>query len=249
MVAAPSAANSPRLLLLWDVDHTLIETRGVGRAIYDRAFPAATGVALTRLATIAGRTELDIMEESLRVNGVEPTIERIAILASALTLGYQSAREELGRIGRALPGAEKTLASLATEPAIHQTVVTGNLREVARIKLEVFGLDRYVDLTSGAYGDDDKERVNLVALSRRRASARTGVEFGADATILLGDTPNDVEAGLAAGVHVVGVATGKTSAALLMAAGAHEVTNDLHGCHAIVSRLVREGLNHCGGTL
>src|SRR3989442_999114 len=27
---------APRLLVLWDVDHTLIETRGVGRAIYDR---------------------------------------------------------------------------------------------------------------------------------------------------------------------------------------------------------------------
>src|SRR6266568_8382733 len=63
-----SAACTPRLLVLWDVDHTLIETRGVGRAIYDQAFLVATGRPMTELANVSGRTELDIMTESLRIN-------------------------------------------------------------------------------------------------------------------------------------------------------------------------------------
>ena len=70
--------------MLWDVDHTLIETRGVGRAIYDRAFPAATGKPLTELASVSGRTELDIMAETLRINGIEPTNGMVAKLADAL---------------------------------------------------------------------------------------------------------------------------------------------------------------------
>ena len=156
MSASPPAPAGPRLLVLWDVDHTLIETRGVGRAIYDRAFPAATSKTLDKLAAISGRTELDIMAESLRINGIEPTQHAVTTLADALVHGYEDSRDELRTIGRALPGAHDTLAHLADDPAIHQSVLTGNLRQVARIKLEVFDLDRYLDLGSGAYGDDNR---------------------------------------------------------------------------------------------
>jgi phosphoglycolate phosphatase len=229
-----------RLLVLWDVDHTLIETRGVGRAIYERAFPAATGKPLAELASISGRTELDIMAETLRINGIEPTGDAIATLASALTQGYEKARDELRTIGRALPGAREILASLANEPAVHQSVLTGNLRQVARIKLEVFDLDSYLDLASGAYGDDDTDRSRLVNLAAQRASARTSTTFGNDNTVLVGDTPKDVEAGLAAEVRVIGVATGKTTARMLSEAGAHEVAGTLAECRAIIGQFVRQ---------
>lgn len=237
MIAAPETPIRPRLLVLWDVDHTLIETRGVGRAIYDRAFPAATGRPLTELARISGRTELDIMAESLRVNGLEPTYEPMARLAAALVQGYEDARDELRTTGRALPGAEDTLAALAQEPAIYQTVLTGNLRAVAQIKLEVFGLDRYLDLDSGAYGDDDPDRSKLVRIAQQRAAQRTGVTFDNDATVVVGDTPKDVEAGLAAGVQVVAIATGKTRADALREAGAQVVAADLTECRAVLEGL------------
>jgi phosphoglycolate phosphatase-like HAD superfamily hydrolase len=233
------------MLVLWDVDHTLIETRGVGRAIYDRAFARAAGRPLDRLASISGRTELDIMIESLRINGVEPTQQMVDALADALVECYRNARDELGTVGRALPGARASLASLADEPVIHQSVLTGNLREVARIKLEVFDLARYLDLISGAYGDDDPDRSKLVTLAQQRAHERTRVSFGNDATVLIGDTPKDVEAGLTAGVHVIGVATGKSTAEELRTAGAHDVANNLVECTTILRRLASEqGANH-----
>lgn len=216
---APGASRS-RVLVLWDVDHTLIETRGVGRAIYDRAFPAATGRPLDQLATISGRTELDIMRESLRINGVEPTDEAVGKLAAALIQGYEDARDELAAQGRALPGAHDTLAALAEMPTVYQTVLTGNLREIARIKLEVLGLVGFLDLDAGAYGDDHAERSELVAVAQHRAGQRAGTTFDDDNTVLIGDTPNDVAAALTAGVRVVGVATGKTSLAELREAGA-----------------------------
>jgi phosphoglycolate phosphatase len=225
----PSDTTSapPRLLVLWDVDHTLIETRGVGRAIYERAFPAATGRPLTKLAQISGRTELDIMSESLRVNGIEPTDEAVGALGQALIQGYEDARQELARTGRALPGAHDTLTALADDPSLYQSVLTGNLRDVARIKLEVFGLDRLLDLESGAYGDDDPERPKLVTIAQQRAAERTGVTFDNNHTVLVGDTPKDVEAALTAGVRVIGVATGKTTAKELRAAGAETALGEL----------------------
>ena len=218
-----------RTLVLWDIDHTLIETRGVGRAIYDRAFPAATGKPLAKLATIAGRTELDIMAESLRINGIEPTDEAVARLADALIQGYQDARDELVTVGRALPGARETLAQLALDDSVHQAVLTGNLRAVARIKLEAFELASFVDFDSSAFGDDHAERSELVRIARRRAGERTGTRFDDDHVVLVGDTPNDVKAGLSAGVRVIGVATGKTSEEELREAGASEVASSLFG--------------------
>lgn len=237
MAAPSSGSTSPRLLVLWDVDHTLIETRGVGRAIYDRAFPAATGRPLAKLADISGRTELDIMRESLRVNGLEPTDDLVDRLARALIQGYEDARDELRATGRALPGADDVLRELAADPRVFQTVLTGNLREVARIKLEVFGLDRYLDLAAGAYGDDDPERSKLVTIAQQRASTRAEVTFDNDATVLVGDTPKDVEAGLAAGVQVIGIATGKTSATDLRAAGAQSVAVNLGECRRAINEL------------
>jgi phosphoglycolate phosphatase len=240
-VVAPSPAPSaPRLLVLWDVDHTLLETRGVGRAVYDRAFPAATGKPLVELAAVSGRTERDIIAETLRINGVEPTDNMMARLADALVHGYDIAREELRAVGRALPGARDTLAGLASEPAVHQSVLTGNLREVARIKLEAFGLDSYLDLGAGAYGDDARDRAALVEVAMHRARGRTGSEFTNDNTILVGDTANDVEAGRSRDVRVIGVATGETSASALRAAGAHDVATSLAECSIILTRQARQ---------
>lgn len=213
--------------MLWDIDHTLIETRGVGRAIYDRAFPAATGQPLAKLATIAGKTELDIMAESLKVNGLEVTDRAIQKLADALIRGYEDARENLATTGRALPGALETLERFAADRTIHQAILTGNLRDVARIKLEVFDLASLLDFDSSAFGDDHAERSALVQIARQRAEARTGARFDNEQIVLIGDTPNDVKAGLSAGVRVVGVATGKTSEAELRHAGATQTVPTL----------------------
>jgi phosphoglycolate phosphatase len=209
MLSSPVDRLLPRVLVLWDVDHTLIETRGVGFAIYQRAFKAATGKNMKQLATVSGRTELDIAAETLRINGLKPTSEAIAGLTSALIDGYKAAMSELATTGRTLPGAKETLALLAKEPVIHQTVLTGNLKQVARIKLETFGLARYLDLETGAYGEDDHDRAKLVNLAQRRTRAITGTLLTDKQTVIIGDTPNDVYAAKTAGVNIIGVTTGK----------------------------------------
>ncbi|WP_414942699.1 haloacid dehalogenase-like hydrolase [Amycolatopsis sp. cmx-11-51] len=220
-------AGAPRTLLLWDVDHTLIETRGVGRAIYERAFLAATGRPLERLAAISGRTELDIMAESLRINGLETSEQMMQRLAGALIQGYEDARDELATTGRALPAARDTLERFVADSTVHQAILTGNLRPVARIKLEVFGLAGYLHFDSSAFGDDHSERARLVDIARRRAEDRTGTTFAGENVLVIGDTPNDVQAALTAGVRVIGVATGKATAPELRLAGATHVVDSL----------------------
>src|SRR5215470_405764 len=181
---------SPRILVLWDIDHTLIETRGVGRAIYERTFKSTFGKKLEQLAKVSGRTELEIMTETLRINVLEPTDETVAELARALISGYEAAKQELGARGRALPGAKKTLALLAEDNRLHQSVLTGNLKDIARIKVEAFGLAQYLNLTTGAYGEDNYNRAELVHRAQERARAVTGAAFTNSRTVLIGDTPN-----------------------------------------------------------
>lgn len=40
-------------VVLWDIDRTLIEARGMGRTVYERVFPEVVGTPLRELATVA----------------------------------------------------------------------------------------------------------------------------------------------------------------------------------------------------
>ncbi len=70
-------------------------------------------------------------------------------------------------------------------------------------------------------------RAKLVAVARHAARQAYGTDFSGSSTVLVGDTPLDVEAALAAGARAVAVATGSYPAADLAAAGAHVVLPDL----------------------
>lgn len=219
--------NGPRVLVLWDIDHTLLQSRGMGREMYERAFPAAFGRPFQQLADVSGRTELDIIADTLKLHGIEADEDAMRKLTDSLVNSYESSRDEFAARGRVLPGAREALVMLAAEPSIHQGVLTGNLRDVARIKLTALRLEKFLDLETSAYGDDHADRAELVTIARARAEERSGKSFSAQHTILVGDTPRDVAAGLTAGARVIAVASGRSSVDELRAAGATEVFPDL----------------------
>ncbi len=130
-----------------------------------------------------------------------------------------------------LPGAAAALAALAGQDGMDhaavQSVLTGNMRALAEVKLAALGLDDYLDLRVGAYGDAHEIRADLVPLARASAAAAYAADFGGRATVLVGDTPLDIAAARAAGARAVGVATGSSTVADLTAAGADAVLPDL----------------------
>lgn len=109
---------------------------------------------------------------------------------------------------------------------MHQSVLTGNLREVARIKLEVFRLDKYLDLEVGAYGEDHSDRTQLVRYAQVRQLSAS-VHHSTMNTRCSSATPNDVRAALQIGVNVIGVATGSSDLEQLRRAGATVVLTEL----------------------
>ena len=224
-------------LVLWDIDHTLIETRGVGTQVYAEAFAKVTGHPLQRMPELAGRTEPVIFREALVVNGVHPSEGLYEQFAAEQARAYADHLDELRARGRALPGAAEALRTLSERNDVLQSVLTGNTRPSSEIKLHAFDLDRYIDFDIGAYGTDDDTRANLVNVARQRAEKASGFAFDDGATILLGDTPNDVAAAQASNARIIAVATGRDSATALADAGASIVLADLSHTPAVLAAI------------
>lgn len=220
-------------LVLWDIDHTLIDTRGVGRELSAAAFSQTTGQPMRQQARIDGITEPVIFRETAKLHGLATDRTDFARFARALTAAHLERAAELRERGHALPGAAAALAAL-TNAGVRQTVVSGNIRAVAELKLQVFGLDAPILWELGAYGEDHDVRADLVDLSLHRAHTAA-----ADA-VLIGDTPADIEGAHANGVRVIAVATGRSGEAALREAGAEVVLPGLRDTELLV-KLVRSG--------
>ncbi len=161
---------TPPLLVLWDIDHTLIETRGVGTQVYAEAFVKVTGRPLEKMPELAGRTEPVIFREALKVNGINANEALYPQFASEQARAYAAHLDELRTLGRALPGAAEALQALSERNDVLQSVLTGNTRPSSEIKLRAFDLDRYLDFDIGAYGTDNDTRANLVDIPIRQQS-------------------------------------------------------------------------------
>jgi phosphoglycolate phosphatase len=221
------------LLVLWDVDQTLISANGAGRAIYEVAFREMFGrelPAASAAVPMAGRTDRAIALDILTGAGIADARDQIDKF-QAIQAGHAPALADRIRArGRVLPGVPAALAAVARgRPGVRviQSVLTGNVRSMADVKLASLGLTRHLDLDAGAYGTESEIRADLVPVAQRHAAARYGEDFSGARTVLVGDTPLDVEAALVAGARAVGVATGGFSAEDLAEAGAHAVLDDL----------------------
>jgi phosphoglycolate phosphatase-like HAD superfamily hydrolase len=227
------------LLVLWDIDGTLLNAGGVGHDLYDVVFLQLFGRSLEAFAPMAGRTDRAIILDTLAQAGVSEPRRYVDPFIAGLTAQAPLVREAVAVRGHALPGAAAVLSGLRGR--VHQSVLTGNIRPVAEVKLAALGLRDGLDLCIGAYGDDHEVRSELVQVARRRAAAVHGgspAKFGGAATVVVGDTPLDIEAALTAGARAVGVATGTYPAADLIAAGAHAVLPDLTNTPLVLRSLL-----------
>lgn len=223
-----------RTLVLWDIDRTLVDMSGFGDSVYRDALLAVTGIELEHRTSFGGRTERAITRDILTLHGVEPTEEIVKRLHASLIAAC--AGQDFTEGGRALPGSASALNALADNADVVQSVVTGNLVEIARQKLEAFDLHVHVDFEIGGYGSLSEFRPDLVTEALRLAAAKHG--RSADSVVVIGDTEHDVEAALHHGFTAVAVATGSCSAQQLHDAGAHVVLNDLSDTDAVLRAIL-----------
>jgi phosphoglycolate phosphatase len=108
---------------------------------------------------------------------------------------------------RVAPGVPELLAALAGAGDDQISLVTGNLEPIARMKLQRAGLGRFFARGQGGFGSDHEDRAALPAVARKRAGRPHEPHPRTD-TVVIGDTPLDVQCARADGVRCIAVATG-----------------------------------------
>ncbi|HET7585794.1 MAG TPA: HAD hydrolase-like protein [Gemmatimonadaceae bacterium] len=197
-------------LVLFDVDGTLLDTRGAGRR--------AMAAALARLGVLDpdsyrydGKTDPQIVRDLLRLAGHDDAAAdtRMTEVLSEYVRGLE--RELVnGDAPRPCHGIVEMLDTLEARDDVVLGLLTGNVRRGAELKLRAAGIDpgRF---RVGAYGSDHHERPALPVVAQRRARELLGLTLHAGALVVIGDTPADIACARAVGARAVGVATGRYS--------------------------------------
>jgi len=200
-------------ILLWDIDGTLIHSVRTGAyneytiPVLEEIFGTAGRLAEMR---VSGMTDLQIVFEALRDAGItqEQILERAEVLASRLT---EEARRVTGngtKFFELLPGVRETLEALAAHPRYESALVTGNIKSMAHLKMELVGLDRFFTLP-GAFGDESHNRRDLPARAAERIRKHLQVDLAPEQFIVIGDTPNDIDCAQHFGARAIAVGTGR----------------------------------------
>jgi len=229
------------VLVLWDVDHTLVRAGRAGQVLYEIVLAELYGLDLPgQLTSMAGRTDTSIALEVLTAAGLDAPRELPrfhAVMGARAPDLAGMVRDE----GTVLPGVRQALAAVAGHAGdgpVVQSLLTGNIPALAKVKLHPLGLTEHLDLEAGAYGDVSSVRGDLVPVARRNAATRYRADFSGHATVLVGDTPHDIQAAAATSARAVGVATGRFSMSELADAGADVVLPDLSCTERVVAALL-----------
>ncbi|MEU5337848.1 haloacid dehalogenase-like hydrolase [Streptomyces asoensis] len=222
--------QAEQVLILWDIDRTLLYVGDIDRQVYREAFAEVVGRPAEHLPARGTGVTMPLAIRALLLDNGVPEDDLPELLPRMVDLVPQrlaAHTEDLREHGVLMPGAIEALRSVHERPDYVPTIVTGNLKPNALLKLAAFDLGGYVDTEIGGYASDDQHRPALVAIAQKRAQAKHGTIFTRSNTVIIGDSLEDVRTGLEGGAAVVAVASGKTSASTLREAGADVVLGTL----------------------
>jgi phosphoglycolate phosphatase len=202
-------------ILLWDIDGTLIRSVKAG-AYKDYTVPVLEEIFGTagRLAEmqVSGMTDLQIVYEALSNEGFsqDDVLARVEVLATRLTEEAKRITSNGTQFFELLPGVRETLQALADHPRYESALLTGNIESMAKLKMELVGLDQFFTLP-GAFGDESHNRRDLPAKAAARIQKVLGTELKPEQFIVIGDTPNDIDCARYFGAKAVAVGTGRVT--------------------------------------
>jgi phosphoglycolate phosphatase-like HAD superfamily hydrolase len=219
MAARGATSGPPPLLILFDIDGTLL-----GRA--SSAHVEALHEALRQVHGVDARGARAQIGAAGRTDG---EIARLLLLgagisARAIDEGAVAVRdaccEAYARLcppdlsDKVLPGIAELLGWLATRDTVQLSLVTGNFEPVARLKLTRAGLGGHFASDQGAFGSDSEDRAALPGIARKRAG-HDGMSHPRRRTLVIGDTPRDIACARADELRCLAVTTGPYEASEL----------------------------------
>jgi phosphoglycolate phosphatase len=228
-------------LVLFDIDGTLVNSLGAGKAALEFAMIAVYGeTGPIASFDFHGRTDPAIVRGLLRA--VDWPDDEIEAGFEATWESYLAALDrELAQRDRQvgpMPGVREVLAVIEEDERFAQGLVTGNMEGGARRKLEAAGLAGRFGF--GAYGSDSEWREDLPPLARERAQRRYGRLFSIETAVVVGDTPEDIRCARANGARALAVSTGRHSVEELREHGPDAVFENLSDTSRVVRMLADE---------
>ena len=224
-----------RRVAFFDIDGTLM-TGGPAKNAFCGAMIDTFGtVGNVEEVSFGGKTDPQIARELLV--GIDYSVDLIEERFPSLWHSYtERLADELTQCPmQVLPGVHELLNILKRMDDIGVGLLTGNIARGAQLKLDSAGLTEHFVL--GSYGSDHEEREHLSRIALQRARDMWNPALCPENTVVIGDTPRDVDCGLAIGARTLAVATGSFSSSQLAKAGANRVVIALTDTDEIVSYL------------
>lgn len=195
------------ILLLFDIDGTLVHANGTGRRALCRGISDwADQPVTTDGVSFSGRTDPAIVEAVLRANDLPITQNAVDEAVDAYVEAMSGTLTE--NDVTVLPGVRDLLVALDDHDEVQLGLVTGNVEAIAYEKLEIHDLDGYFPV--GAFGSDHPDRNELPEIARRRASAYSDYAFpSGDHIAVIGDTVHDITCARATSARAIAVCTGR----------------------------------------
>ena len=182
--------NRIRQLILFDIDGTLIFPGASSRKLIDSMVQDISKCSpKLRVEDVAGLTDPLIVENALRRTGVKESLLPLAIndilyyYPQRLKKVYEN-DEEVFVYQDAI-----RLAKACKAEGWEIALLSGNIREAAKIKLDRFSLWEMFGF--GLFGDDARNREDLVWMAEEEAWVTFGESFTHDRMVLIGDTIHD----------------------------------------------------------
>ena len=200
--------SNQRPVLLFDIDGTLVSTGGAGRLAMATAFTKLHGRCdQVDGVPFSGRTDRVIGRDLLLAHGLSDSSTTWELFRDAYLQELPSALEVSA--GEVLPGVLPLLQELAEYQAVAIGLLTGNLRDGARLKLGYYGIDGF--FAFGGFGDEHFERNDVARDAFSAARSAVGGNLEPANVWVIGDTPLDIGCARAIGAKVLAVATGQYS--------------------------------------
>ena len=159
---------------------------------------------------VSGMTDLQIIFEALAESDVsqDQIVAQVELVSRRIT---EEARRVTGNgveFFQLLPGVRETLQVLHEHPRYRSGLLTGNIKPMAQLKMELMGLEQYFTLP-GAFGEESHIRRDLPALAADRIRNHLQIDLPPENFIVIGDTPNDIDCARHFGARAVAVGTGR----------------------------------------
>jgi len=230
--------NTISLLVLWDIDGTLLTTGGAGGAALLETGRELFGEKFTLEGVDRfGRLDSFIWRDIVRVNHIQkPDAWEALFREMYLRLYRRRLVSDPGKC-KVFPGVRELIERLDRKGHAGQGILSGNYPEIGAMKLQVAGFDlaRFIVC---AWGSEALYRPELVPIALSRLFELNRTVLDPEQVVIIGDTPHDVHCARVNGCRSLGVATGTFTRERLQEAGADLVVDDLSGTEEILGWLL-----------